>query len=178
MASVDNSERFQASDEFKPLLEKAIETFGRNVVVTEMLRAPGTRPYASRKHAMSSLKSYLTGVTHLSWGALRAYDWAMQQFWPMAMPQQCQVVIRGHRMFPSKKKRREFDVLSERDGVVPMHTDRQAGAVAAKEIDGIMADVEEFLSGGEQPVNLGEQILRAYLARDDDEILRLTEGLQ
>jgi hypothetical protein len=171
MASVDNSERFQASDEFKPLLEKAIETFGRNVVVTEMLRAPGTRPYASRKHAMSSLKSYLTGVTHLSWGALRAYDWAMQQFWPMAMPQQCQVVIRGHRMFPSKKRQAvpEF---------VPMHTDRQAEAVAAEEIGGIMADVEEFLAGDEKPVTLGEQILRAYLARDDDEILRLTEGLQ
>ena len=178
MATIDHSERYAASEEFKPLLEKAIETFGRGKVLDAVMAAPGTRPYANRKHASASLSQYLRGDTHLSWGALRAYDWAMQQFWPMAMPQQCQVVIRGHRMFPSKKKRREFDVLSERDGVVPMHTDRQAGAVAAKEIDGIMADVEEFLSGEEQSVTLGEQILRAYLARDDDEILRLTEGLQ
>jgi len=170
MATIDHSERFQASDEFKPLLEKAIETFGREVVVGEMLRAPSEPPYANRKHANGSLRQYLQGRTHLSWVALRAYDWAMQQFWPMATPLPCQIVIRGHRLQGSKKR--------QAVPFVPMHTDRQAGAVAAEEIDGIMSDVEEFLSGGEQPVNLGEQILRAYLARDDDEILRLTEGLQ
>jgi hypothetical protein len=156
--------RWQTCEEFKPLLLKAMETFGKAEVIMAAQRSP-YKAYRTHTHARSSLGQFLSGKTHLSWGAMRAYDWAIQQFWPMAAPLECQTIIRTQRPYP----RKTAVVLS-----MPVHTDNTPDLA-----DRLTHEVEEYLARGKKPAEtLGEQILRAYLARDDDAILDLTEGLQ